>query len=316
MKENAMKKTATIQWMGLAALTAAMAWMAAGCESMGELAKAGTELGTSVLVATGDMTTNQASSVNRLGSSVADLAKQITPEQEYYIGRTVAATVLANYPPKPEAGLTDYVNKVGQTLAQFSTKPETFGGYHFLVLESADINAFAAPGGLILVTRGLLKCCQTEDELAAVLAHEIGHVEKLHGIRAIKTGRLNAAMMSALSVAGNYSGAELAELTQAFDESIHDITKTLMNSGYSRKLEYEADAAAIAILKQAGYAPGALVAMLENMAKNWDSSRKDFAATHPAPADRIKELQKIGVISSKSSANSRQQRFLAATKSL
>ena len=56
--------------------------------------------------------------------------------------------------------------------------------------------------------------------------------------------------------------------------------------------------------------------MLENMAKNWDSSRKDFAATHPAPADRIKELQKIGVTSSTASANSRQQRFLAATKSL
>ena len=77
-----------------------------------------------------------------------------------------------------------------------------------------------------------------------------------------------------------------------------------------------ADAAAVAILKHAGYTPGALVAMLENMQKNWDSSRKDFAATHPAPADRIKELQKIGVTSSMASANSRQQRFLSATKSL
>ena len=89
-----------------------------------------------------------------------------------------------------------------------------------------------------------------------------------------------------------------------------------MNSGYSRNLEYEADAAAIAILKKAGYQPGALVAMLENMAKTWDSSRHDFAATHPAPADRIAQLKKLGVASSMASANSRQQRFLAATKAL
>ena len=91
---------------------------------------------------------------------------------------------------------------------------------------------------------------------------------------------------------------------------------TLMNSGYSRKLEYEADAAAVAILKQAGYEPGALVAMLENMAENWDSSRLDFAATHPPPAERIAQLKKAKVKSSLASNDARQQRFLAATKSL
>jgi predicted Zn-dependent protease len=300
---------------GIAALAGVMAGLGTGCESMGDLAKLGTEIGTTVMVATGDMTTNQATSVNNFAGSVADLTKQITPEQEYYIGRTVAATVLSQH--KPLAGVDDlntYLNTVGQALAQFSLRPETFGGYHFLALDSDEINAFAAPGGLILVTRGLLACCQTEDELAAVLAHEIGHVEKLHGIRAIKTGRLSAAMLNALSVAGNYSGQQLAELTQAFDASISDITQTLMNSGYSRKLEYEADTAAVAILKGAGYETGALAAMLENMAQKWDASRKDFAATHPPPADRIAQLKKIGVTPSKASNNARQQRFLAATR--
>jgi predicted Zn-dependent protease len=229
----------------------------------------------------------------------------------------VAATVLAQYKAYPADDLNGYLNRLGQALAQFSTKPETFGGYHFLALDSNDINAFAAPGGLILVTRGLLKCCQNEDELAAVLAHEIGHVEKVHGLRAIKTGRLNSALtILAVEAGKNLAGEQLAEVTKAFDESINDISGTLMNSGYSRKLEYEADAAAVAILKQAGYNSGALVAMLENMAKNWDASRKDFAATHPEPADRIKELQKSGVASSKTSAAARQTRFLAATKSL
>ena len=288
-------------------------WLAAGCETVNQL----TELGTGIAVASGAITTNEATSINRTTQAVTKTFQDITPEQEYYIGRTVAATVLLGYKAKDARDLNGYVNTVGQALAQFSTKPETFGGYHFLVLDSDEINAFAAPGGLILVTRGLLQCCETEDELAAVLAHEIGHVEKAHGLRAIKTGRLNSALtILAVEAGKNLAGEQLAEVTKAFDESINDIATTLMNSGYSRKLEYEADAAAVEILKKSGYQPGALVAMLENMAKGWDATRKDFAATHPPPADRILQLKKAGVESTKASANARQQRFGAATKAL
>ena len=142
-------------------------------------------------------------------------------------------------------------------------------------------------------------------------------LETLRGVRALHPDLRLCVATNGLALPEYVSElADLAVVTKAFDESINDIAGTLMNSGYSRKLEYEADAAAVEILRRAGYQPGALVAMLENMAKNWDASRKDFAATHPAPADRIKELQKAGVASSKASAASRQQRFLAATKSL
>ncbi len=304
-----MKSTIKIHGMVAAALVAALA----GCETMNQL----TEIGTSIGVATGGISQSEAESINRTTRAVTKTFEDITPEQEYYIGRTVAATVLLGYKAKDARDLNGYVNTVGQALAQFSTKPETFGGYHFLVLDSDEINAFAAPGGLILVTRGLLQCCETEDELAAVLAHEIGHVEKAHGLRAIKTGRLNSARtILAVEAGKNLAGEQLAEVTKAFDESINDIATTLMNSGYSRKLEYEADAAAVEILKKAGYQPGALVAMLENMAKGWDATRKDFAATHPPPADRILQLKKAGVEATKASANARQQRFGAATKAL
>lgn len=304
-----MKSTIKIHGMVAAALVAALA----GCETMNQL----TEIGTSIGVATGGISQSEAESINRTTRAVTKTFEDITPEQEYYIGRTVAATVLLGYKAKDARDLNGYVNTVGQALAQFSTKPETFGGYHFLVLDSDEINAFAAPGGLILVTRGLLQCCETEDELAAVLAHEIGHVEKAHGLRAIKTGRLNSALtILAVEAGKNLAGEQLAEVTKAFDESINDIATTLMNSGYSRKLEYEADAAAVEILKKAGYQPGALVAMLENMAKGWDATRKDFAATHPPPADRILQLKKAGVEATKASANARQQRFGAATKAL
>ena len=285
--------------------------LAAGCETVNQITAAAAD----VAAATGAITPEQAESTKRVSTAVTKTFQDITPEQEYYIGRTVAATVLTQHKPLPAEKLNAYLNQVGQSLAQFSERPETFGGYHFLALDSAEINAFAAPGGLILVTRGLLDCCQTEDELAAVLAHEIGHVEKQHGLRAIRTGRLNSALtILAVEAGKNLGGEQLAEVTKAFDESINDITTTLMNSGYSRKLEYEADAAAVGILRRAGYQSGALVAMLENMAKNWDSSRHDFAATHPAPADRIAQLQKLGVASTKASAPARQQRFLTATQ--
>jgi len=298
-------------WVGAVAAAFAAMWAGTGCETMNQL----TELGTSIAVATGDITTNEAESINRTTRAVTKTFEDITPEQEYYIGRTVAATVLLGYKPQSTSALNDYVNRVGQSLAQFSSRPETFGGYHFLVLDSDDINAFAAPGGLILVTRGLLQCCSTEDELAAVLAHEIGHVEKLHGLRAIKTGRLNSALtILAVEAGKNLGGEDLAEVTQAFDESINDITTTLMNSGYSRRLEYEADWAAVQILRKTGYEPGALVAMLENMAQNWNPSRHDFAATHPPPQDRIDQLRRRGVASSKATQAARQKRFDAVRK--
>ena len=308
-----MKKQIAGKWLGVMALGAGLAWAMTGCETVNQITAAAAD----AAAGAGVITQDQAESTKRVGTAVTKTFQDITPEQEYYIGRTVAETVLTGYKPQPTEALNGYLNTVGQALAQFSDRPETFGGYHFLALDSDEINAFAAPGGLILVTKGLLKCCQTEDELAAVLAHEIGHVEKQHGLRAIKTGRLNSALtILAVEAGKNLAGEQLAEVTKAFDESINDITTTLMNSGYSRKLEYEADAASVAILKKAGYQPGALVAMLENMEKNWDSSRHDFAATHPPPADRIAQLKKLGVESSLASTNSRQQRFLAATKTL
>ena len=290
---------------------AALAGALAGCETINKA----TELTTGVLVATGDLSQEQAGSINRSTRAVTKTFEDITPEQEYYIGRTVAATVLMGYKPLDNAALNAYVNRVGQSLALFSTRPETFGGYRFLVLDSDDINAFAAPGGLILATRGLLHCCETEDELAAVLAHEIGHVEKQHGLRAIKTGRLNSALtILALEAGKNLAGQDLAEVTKAFEESINDITTTLMNSGYSRRLEYEADAAAVDILRKAGYRPGALVAMLENMQRNWNPARLDFAATHPAPGERIEQLRRRGVAATKETDPARQARFEAATR--
>jgi len=228
------------------------------------------------------------------GEAVAKSFEDITPEQEYYVGRAVGANILSQIPPYEEAKTNAYLNLLGQSLAMASDRPETFGGYHFLVLDSAEINAFAAPGGLVFVSRGLLRCADSEDSVAAILAHEIGHVVKQHGLKAIKTARFKDAGLAIGKAAVEELGsAELAKVTAAFSGTIDDITSTLVNSGYSRGAEKEADLAAVEILKRSGYDPNALVRMLVVMKSRLKPGGPDFAKTHPDPEDRIAEIRKV-----------------------
>ena len=295
------------------ALLLPLALLLSGCETLNVV----TELGTSVGVATGAINADQAQSINKSVGAVGKVFESITPEQEYYIGRTVAATILSQNTPYDHKALTAYLNTLGQYLALYSDRPETFGGYHFLVMDTADINAFAAPGGLILVSRGMIRCCRSEEALAGVLAHEIGHVELNHGLQAIDKSRLTAAAtILGTEAAKNLGGQELADLTRTFESSISDITSTVMNSGYARKFEFQADKAAVTILARAGYSSRGLVSMLEQMEKNLKPGGHDFAKTHPAPQDRIAELAKLVKDSVTGSAPERQARFNNAMREL
>lgn len=232
-------------------------------------------------------------SVVRTAQAVGKTFEDITPEQEYYIGRAVAATVLARYHPYDSPAATRYVNEVGQALALASDRPETFGGYHFLILDSNEINAFAAPGGLILISRGMLRCCPDEDALAAVLAHEVAHVAGRHGLQAIRKGRLTSALtVLAAEGAKTFGGEDVARLTEAFGDSIGDITETLMNNGYSRAFEREADLAAAEILRRVGYDPTAIRRVLAEMDKRLVPGGVDFAKTHPDPEDRLEDVDR------------------------
>jgi predicted Zn-dependent protease len=242
----------------------------------------------------GVITEDQANSIKRGAGALEKTFEDITPEQEYYIGRTVMATVLQSYRAWDNPAANRYVNLLGQTLARASDHPETFGGYHFLILDSDDINAFAAPGGLVAVTRGMLRLCRTEDALAAVLAHEIGHVQNRDGLRAIKRSRLTFALtLLSVETTKQFAGKELADLTEAFEGSIDDITGTLMNSGYSRGLEDQADVAAVGILRRVGYNPQGLPDMLEEMKKGLRPGGLDFAKTHPSPDHRIRQIRRL-----------------------
>lgn len=288
-------------WISLACV---LALVGIGCQTL-------TDVGTEIGQASGALTPEEAAAIRRTAKSVGKTFQDITPEQEYFIGRSVAATIFAQYPPLNDAGANAYLNVLGELLAQLSDTPETFGGYHFQILDSDEVNAFAAPGGFILVTRGMLKCCKSEDALAAVLAHEIGHVEARHGLRAIKQGRLTSALtVLAAEGAKQFGGEDLAELTRAFEGSISDVTSTLMTSGYSRGLESESDAAAVRIMRRAGYDPKALVDMLGEMGKRLHAGSGGFGKTHPDPDDRIADVRrKIGRTAAGAAPPARQARF-------
>ena len=293
-------------------LVTGLALALVGCKTFDMVTKVTTSVG----VATGTISSSEADSINRTASAAGKAVAQITPEQEYYIGRSVAASLLGQYNAAELKAANAYLNLLGQTLATQSDKPETFGGYHFAIMDSDEINAFAAPGGLILISRGLLRCCQSEDAVAAVLAHEIGHVQAEPGLRAIKKSRLTSAFtILAAEGAKNLGGEQLAKLTTAFEGTVTDITGTLINSGYSRTLESEADAAAITIMQRTGYNPTALKQMLEQMHARMPADDKGFGKTHPDPQDRIKDiallLEGVGPVSKQAA---RQKRFEKAMK--
>lgn len=264
----------------------------ASCQTM----ESATTIATAIGQGAGVITGAQAESIRKTATAVARSAEEFTPEQEYYIGRSVGAVVLSKYRPYDASQINQYVNVIGQTLAQASDLPVIFGGYHFLVLNSDEINAFATPSGLVFVTRGLLRCCRSEDALAAVLAHEIGHIQLRHGMDAIQKARVTEALTTiAAEGAKTFGSREVAELTNTFGGTITDITNTMINKGYARSSEYEADRAAIALLRRVGYNPGGLTEMLTLMKRNLKAGGFDFAKTHPAPDDRIAELRKGGL---------------------
>jgi predicted Zn-dependent protease len=299
--------------IGLVIMLALPAFLS-GCKTMESLTNVGTSFGKSM----GLLTESQAESITKTSKAVERSFEDFTPEQEYYIGRAVGAVIVNKYKPYDNKRANAYINLLGQTLAQASDMPETYNGYHFLILDSNDINALSAPGGLIFITRGLLRCCQNEDAVAAVLAHEIGHVEHKNGLQAIKKSRVTAALITiGTESAKTFGNKDLASLTKTFEGTISDITSTMINNGYSRNFERQADFAAVTILKRVGYDPNGLVEMLKVMEKRLKPGGLDFAKTHPSPESRIADIQKrIGKYAKVQEPRARQERFLAALRNI
>ena len=246
---------------------------------------------------------------NRLRKSFDDL----DPSEEHYIGRSVAAEILAmpQYPRAEDEARLAYVERVGLGLAATNDDVRRpFLDFRFGILDTDEVNAFACPGGLILVSRGLLAKTASEDELAAVLAHEIAHVTLRHGVAAIQQSNLTEAFayLGAGAAQATLDEKDLQKLTGVFDDSVTDIVKTLVTSGYSREAELAADSLGRHFLETAGYDPQALARVLGKM--HGDGG---MLATHPAPETRIEALgESRGFAGDATTAHARDARYEAA----
>lgn len=261
-----------------------------GCETLDVAAN----LGADIAAARGSISSQEAESIKRGSKAASQAFEEFTPENEYYIGRTIAANILSKYKVYQKQEAINYVNVIGQTLALASDKPETFKGYHVLILDTDEINAFATPGGFILVSRGLIRCCKSEDALAAVLAHEVGHVQLNHSMKAIQGSRYTSlARVAGVEIAKNLGGEQLAEAAEIFNGTVGDIMKTMVDTGYQSNQEYDADQAAVTILRRVGYDPRALKAMLEQMERQLGQHSGGFGNTHPSPQKRIQNIDPL-----------------------
>jgi predicted Zn-dependent protease len=257
-------------------------------------------LGSLVLLTTGfsfkDLTPERIEAVTSTVKSIDKATRGISDDEEYYIGRAVAARLASTYPLYRNLRQTEYLNQIGQTIALHTEKPTTFGGYHFALLDSPEINAFACPGGIILITRGMLSSVKSEDELAAVLAHEIGHVIHRDGISAIQSSRWTETLLVIGSNAAREFGPkDTAKLVSLFEGSIDDVVKTLVVKGYGRDQEKAADASALGYLAAAGYDPQGLTGYLKRLEQGGKGSKGGILTTHPGTDERLENIVQASV---------------------
>jgi predicted Zn-dependent protease len=227
----------------------------------------------------------------------------LSPEDEYYLGRTVAAQILRTYGAYTEdPGMVRYLNLICLALVINSPNPGApnfgaFNGCHVGMLDSPVINAFATPGGHIFLTRGLVECADSEDALAAVVAHELAHIQLRHAAAIIDDQRLVQDLsLSAGRAASAASGNARARKQALFNRHISDMVYTLFKNGFSQAQEFEADLRAVTLLRNAGYDPAALGRMLAILEKIQPLRPGGFNTTHPLPADRLANLSRVSLI--------------------
>ena len=212
--------------------------------------------------------------------------KEVDEKGEVEIGTTAASNILGVAPLVKNDGLQAYINQVGLWLALQTERPDL--PWHFGVLDSDGINAFAAPGGYVFITRGLLLRMHNEAELAGVLAHEISHVLRRHHLQAIQKNAQVGLVTDLMSAFSNDSGT----LSGEAKKKLISVSSELYARGLDKDDEFEADKMGVVIAARAGYDPYGLPAVLQTLeAMNaQDSNLALMFKTHPAPQKRLELL--------------------------
>ena len=219
-----------------------------------------------------------------------------TSQDKYEIGTEVAANILGTYKIYHNENLYIYLNSICNTIGINADKVNPYKGYSVGVLDTNVINAFATPGGHILISRGMLKSANSEDELAAIIAHEIGHIQLEHSIKAIKkntrTQKIGIIATATIAIIAQQQGSSKEDIEDIMESGalLTSFSTELVNTGYSKTSEYNADKIAIHLLEKTGYNPNSMITMLENLKKNKSKNYLlAFGKTHPRPNQRIKK---------------------------
>ncbi|MBP6625908.1 MAG: M48 family metalloprotease [Arenimonas sp.] len=229
----------------------------------------------------------QAEDLLKLGKRAVDATQPITEEDEVQLGRGIAANVLGAAPLVRDDGLQRYVNQVGLWLAMQTDRASL--PWRFGVIDSPSVNAFALPGGTVLITRGLYDSLRDEGELAGVLAHEIAHVVERHQVKAIQKAM---GRDFATEIAGEAAGRSDNVLVQRFGSRAFSVGTEVLTRGLDKKDEFQADQRGMVIAARAGYNPFGLAGVLQTLdtASAQDEAVALLFATHPAPAARLERL--------------------------
>ncbi|HUS20460.1 MAG TPA: M48 family metalloprotease [Aeromicrobium sp.] len=214
-----------------------------------------------------------------IGDKVADLKVSETDERK--IGEAVSTKVRQEFGVYQNAAVTKYVTLVGSVLAETSERPNL--KWEFIVLDTDGVNAFAAPGGIVHITRGALGMIKSEAELAGVLGHEVEHVAQKHTVKAIE--------QSKRIKLGTDVAAGSREWVNALADNVYD---DLVENGFDRAQENDADEKGIVLAAKVGYNPSGLGTFLTKLMERnkGESDRNGLFASHPETEGRVDRLNK------------------------
>ncbi len=221
----------------------------------------------------------------RSAAQLGQAAIPIGTAAEIQIGRAAAARVAGRFGVDSDPALTRYITLIGTAVANASNRADL--PYRFAVLDTDEINAFATPGGFVFVTRGAIRQARDEAQIAGILGHEIAHISQRHIVKEIqKAGLLQATVASGAGL--------IFEADPALFQTLADFSVDLLFKGLGKEAEYEADQLGLEYAARLGYHAGALREFLMQLPEPQYATAllSRLFATHPAPADRIQNLDR------------------------